>query len=206
MGIAIGTPITYSSPLMRFTDRDLICAGGLDNRLGCAVLLRAFEKLGEFTGTFVACVTVQEEVGLRGAMTASSKIGPDILLAVDTIPAGGTPDLSPEDVATEVGKGPVLAVATRGMITHPRVQDLLVHTAREAQEPHQMMLFDGGDNDAAAPHRLGQGIPSGSVSLPRRYSHSPVEVASLGDAVSAVRILTGFARRMAGWDFSFFTP
>ncbi len=210
LGISIGDPITYLSPVERFTNADRVCGGAVDDRLGCAVLLQLLEDLQEteFAGELVAVITVQEEVGLRGATVASFRINPDIMLALDTIPAGGTPDVKPELINTGIGKGPIFAVMSgrggRGMITHPRVKELLVRSAEEEGQPYQLMVFPAGNNDATAAHLVREGIPSASITLPRRYSHSPVEVADLNDAVAAVNILAGVIKRMDAADLSFF--
>jgi len=210
MGINIGDPITYISPVERFSNSDRVCGGAIDNRLGCAVLLQVMEELQgiSFRGEVAAVITVQEEVGLRGATVASYRVNPDLMLALDTIPAGGTPDVSPELINTEIGKGPIFALVTgrggRGLITPLRLKELLVQVAEAEGQPYQLMVFPAGNNDATAAHLVRAGIPSASVTLPRRYSHSPVEVADLNDAVAAVKILVGVVRGMAEHDLSFF--
>lgn len=200
MGIDIGSPITYLSSIHHFTNRDLICSAGLDNRLGCALLIETLLLLDDFPGDLLATFTVQEEIGFRGAMAAVRKKRPDFLLALDTIPAGKTPDLPEEILKTDIGKGPVIPVLSGHgdslLITNASIRQLLVESAREEHLPYQMVIADRGNNDAAASQSIGAGIPSASICIPRRYSHSPVEVGHLDDVLASLRILKRFIERM----------
>jgi len=209
LGINVGDPVTYLSPVERFANQDLVCGGAVDDRLGCAVLLKVLEELQEqdFAGEVVAVITVQEEVGLKGAGVATYRVDPDVMIALDTIPAGGTPDVSADLISTEIGKGPIFALtagrSSGGLIVPKGVRELLVGAAEEAGQPYQLMVFSAGNNDASAARLVREGIPAGSVTLPRRYSHSPVEVADLNDAEAAVHILVSVVRRMEHQDLSF---
>ena len=193
MGIEIGTPFTLISPVETFTNEKLICGGALDNRLGCAVLLEAMAQLDSFAGRLVATFTLQEEIGLRGAAAASIQVKPDLLLALDTIPAGDTPDFSPDENNVELGKGPVVPVLTgkgyQGLTSDPELTGGLHKAAERRGLSCQRTVYTKGNNDAAAVTLTGQAIPAASLCVPRRYSHSPVEVAHLGDAEAAVEIL-----------------
>jgi endoglucanase len=209
MGIGIGDQITYLSPVERFSNEDLVCGGAIDDRLGCAVLLQVMERIQDVScaGELVAVVTVQEEVGLKGARVSSYRVNPDVMIALDTIPCGGTPDVSDDLINTEIGRGPIFAVVTgrggSGLIVPPAVRELLVNAAESRDEPYQLMVFSAGNNDASAARLVREGIPAGSVTLPRRYSHSPVEVADLNDAEAAVNILVGVVEDMEDRELSF---
>ncbi|MEX2356036.1 MAG: M20/M25/M40 family metallo-hydrolase [Thermaerobacterales bacterium] len=201
LGIRAGDPVTFKD------DLDLLPGGriagkAIDNRLGCAVVVEALAALQseDIQGSVCVVINVQEEVGLRGATMSAYRVAPDIGLAVDTIPCGGTPDVSESQVDTDIGRGPLLPFLSqggaKGMMTHPAVMKLMVDTAEEEGLPYQVMHFIGGNNDATAIHLSRGGIPSGSVCLARRYSHSPVEMADLGDAAAGVKLLVGIARRL----------
>lgn len=200
MGIEIGSPITYQSRLESFTNRDLICGGAIDNRLGCAILIETLLQLEDFPGNLLATFTVQEETGFKGAMAAVAKKRVDALLALDTIPAGGTPDMEKRQLVTEIGKGPVFPVVSghgdKVMMTNTPIRRLLIKTAREEKIPYQLVIADRGNNDAVAPNLIGLGIPAASICIPRRYSHSPVEVVDLKDASNTLLILKGFIEKM----------
>lgn len=200
MGIGIGSPVTYLSSIHRYTNADYICGGALDNRLGCAILMEILLELGEFPGQLLATFTTQEETGFKGAMAAVSKKRPAYLLALDTIPAGGTPDMKAKQLITEIGRGPVFPVVSghddQVMMTNAPMRRLLMEAAKEEGIPYQLVIADRGNNDAVAPNLIGAGIPAASICIPRRYSHSPVETADLRDVVNTFFVLKSFVERM----------
>ncbi len=202
LGIAIGDPVAFDSPLMTLAGGHRVAGKAVDNRLGCAVLLQMIQELGEHrpAGDLWLVFTVQEEVGLRGAMTSAYGIDPDYALAIDTIPCGGTPDVPTSRAPTRIGAGPVLPFISqsggKGMFMHPTIKEMLLEVAQAEDIPYQPYLFYAGNNDASSIHLVRAGVPAGSVCLPRRYSHSQVEMADLRDAVAATRLLTGMVMRM----------
>jgi putative aminopeptidase len=203
LGIRTGDPITFVSPLVELGGNPNLVAGkAVDNRLGCTVLLHLLlTGAAPAAGTFVAAFTVQEEVGLKGAGVAAERWRPDLAIALDTMPSGDTPDMSfYKDVNIAIGRGPAIQVMSgqngRGNLLHPVVRELLIQTAAEAEVPVQVCAFSGGNNDSASMAWAATGIPAGSITIPRRYSHSPAEVADLNDAVGAYRLLHALLARM----------
>jgi putative aminopeptidase FrvX len=202
MGIKTGTPIAFVSP-PTFLSEDLLVSKALDDRIGCAVMLGLLESLAnkEFNGELHCVVTVQEEIGLRGAMVSAFHVNPDMAIALDTIPSGDTPEINfTKELPVGIGLGPVLQVTSggggRGLIADTTVLSMLEETAREAGLPYQTVMFTGGNTDASAMHLSRSGIPSGAVTIPRRYSHSPVELVDMRDADAALRLLREFIVRM----------
>lgn len=210
LGIQVGDPVVVQQPPFRLgADPNLAGGKALDNRIGCAVLLQLMlDGTGPAAGALVAAFTVQEEVGLRGAGAAAYRWQPDLALALDTMPAGDTPDMSyHRDLNVAVGAGPAIQVMSKTAILPPPVRDYLVATAAAAQVPVQLCSFTGGSNDSSTMQWAPGGRPAGSVCIPRRYSHSPAETCSLADAAGAYRLLAAVA---AGMDrlpgFSFLDP
>ncbi len=203
LGIAIGDPIVFDSPLVSMAGGHRVAGKAVDNRLGCAILLQLARSLGtrEPAGDLWLAFTVQEEVGLRGAQTAAYGLNPDYAVAIDTIPCGGTPDVPTSRAPTRIGKGPVLPLISqggaRGSFMHPAIKAMLTEIAECENLPYQPYLFYAGTNDASSMHLVRAGIPSGSICIPRRYSHSPVEMADLRDAVVATRMLIALVSRVA---------
>ncbi|MGE5673180.1 MAG: M42 family metallopeptidase [Mycobacterium leprae] len=203
LGIRIGDPITIVSPLVEMGGNPHLVAGkAVDNRLGCAVLLElVLSGAVPEAGTLVAAFTVQEEVGLKGAEVAAHRWHPELALALDTMPSGDTPDMNYEkDLNVSIGAGPAIQVmggpGGRGNLLHPVVREFLRETAAESQIPVQFCTFTGGNNDSSTMAWAAEGCAAGSITLPRRYSHSPVEVADLRDAVAAQRLLEAVLARM----------
>ncbi|NLF65955.1 MAG: M42 family metallopeptidase [Chloroflexi bacterium] len=211
LNIHVGGPVTYDSPLQRFSNPDRASGKAIDNRLGCAVVLQLVRALSgvALQGRLTVVVAVQEEVGLRGATAAARQVDPDYALVVDTLPVGDTPEVAAGRMPGAIGQGPVIVLAaagrTAGHVAHPRVAAWLEAAAIEGGIPFQRATSIGyAVTDAAAVHLRGRGIPTGVVGLPRRYSHSPVCTFDINDAVAAVEILVQFAGNMATHrDFSF---
>ncbi len=193
MGIEIGSPVTYVSELQQFVNPDLVCGKAVDNRLGCVILLELIRYLSQnrnFKGIFHAAFTVQEEVGLRGAQVATYSINPDFAFVLDTIPCGGTPDVPEHKLPVDIRKGPVIPLAggdfAKGHIAHTGIKDFLVRTAKENKIPYQ--LGTASPCDMGTTHLVREGVPTGGITIPRRYSHSPVEMADMNDALNALRL------------------
>jgi endoglucanase len=155
----------------------------------------------ELDGTLHTVVTVQEEVGLRGAEVVTYAVNPDYAIVVDTLPTGDTPDVDFfKELAIRLGGGPVIPMVSggstfgRGNILHPAIKRLLLTTAEREGISVQPALFTQSMSDLVAVHLVRAGIPAGAINIPRRYSHSPVETADLNDALHALRLMEAIAR------------
>lgn len=202
MGIGVGDPIAFANDAVAFgPDGSFVAGKAIDNRLGCAVAWALLEGAAPPAGTLVVAFTSQEEVGLKGAGVAGERWRPDLAIAVDTMPSGDTPDMSlTRDLNVRLGAGPALQVlagqAGRGFLVHPAVARYLRDLAAETETPLQVTTFTGGNNDAATMAWSGTGVPAASLCLPRRYAHSPAEVADLRDADATLRLLEALVARM----------
>ncbi len=200
MGITVGSVAVMDRDMQRLGNPDRVTGRAFDDRVGVAVMVAAFRMLEDIPVDVYAVATVQEEVGLKGARTAAFAIAPDLGLAIDVTVAADVPGVPEHDYITCIGKGPAIKVmdgrSGSGHIAHPAIRDLLIRTAKEEGIPYQLEVLPGGTTDASAMQLTREGIPVGTVSVPTRYIHSPVEVLSLEDAVNAARLVAGFAKRV----------
>lgn len=212
LGIRVGDPIAYDEPVEQLANPDRLSGKALDNRVSCALLVLLAARLRDapLRCRPVLVVTVQEEVGLRGAQMAAQRVAPDAAIVVDTVPAGGTPDTDlVRDLGIRLGGGPVLTLAsglggTRGHLAHPGMRAFLSRVALERGLPVQLALFPRSTSDVAAVHLAGGGIPSMVVNIARRYSHSPVETIDLRDVQATLELLDAAVRAFDGTvDFDF---
>lgn len=164
-----------------------LVAKAMDDRIGCAVLIEALRRLDRTPNEVHFVFSVQEETTLSGARTAAFGIEPDLAIAVDVTTTGDTPEARP--MAVELGKGPAVKVQDWGMVAHPRVRDLLVRAAEAAGVAVQMEVLERGTTDAAAMQVVRAGVPSGCLSIPCRYVHTPSEMVDEGDVEGAVRVV-----------------
>jgi endoglucanase len=178
--------------------KDAVLGKAFDNRAGCAVMVEALKQLGETDCTVYAVGTVQEELGLRGAATAAFGVDPDVGIALDVTIAGDTPGVREFDTTVKMGKGPALTVSDSGLITHPKVLRWLMDTASQNGIEYQLETGLLGTTDAARMSLTRQGIPSGAISVPARYIHSPVGLVSLKDLESCAKLAALAVQKIEG--------
>ena len=193
MGIEIGTPITWNSEPIELA-HNFIATAAADDRAGLTAIITVAKNLKDkqIPATVYYIGTVEEEIGLRGAAVALYDLDADMAVAVDTCPSGYQPDVKPVDIFYEVGKGPALQVAEMSSTTRvsSRVaRDWISNTANKHRLPYQKGIMYGG-TDASAMQQNKSGVSAVPFSIPRRYSHSPVEVLSLDDMYNLTEILT----------------
>ena len=209
LGITIGSPVRYLSPVEEMANPDLLCGAYIDNRLSCAILLETLAGLpSDFAGSVHAVVNVHEETGFRGASMTAHTVRPDVAIALDTTPAAGTPDVDfYRELPLDIGRGPVLQVASQGVgagfSSHPAVLQWLIDCADSAGRDYQLAALPNANTDAAIIHLSRSGIPTGALTISRRYSHSPVELVDINDAEAAVHILLQAIATLADLDLSF---
>ena len=168
-----------------------VVAKSMDDRVGCAVLIEAMKQIENPTNTLYFVFTSQEEVGLRGARTSAYTINPDLGIALDVTLTGDTPEAHRMEVS--LGKGAAIKVKDSSMITHPKVKELLVQLAEDGNIPYQMEVLERGGTDAGAIHLTRDGIPSGTISIPCRYVHSPSEMVDMRDVQACVDLVLAVA-------------
>lgn len=164
-----------------------VISNSLDNRAGCAILIKVLKELRAPNYNVFMVFTVQEEVGLRGAKTSAYGVEPDLAVTVDVTATGDTPE-APK-MAVELGKGPAIKVKDSSVICHPKVKEALMRAAKRKGLPHQLEVLEKGGTDAGAIHLSRSGVPTGALSIPTRYIHTPVEMANLNDIDMCVKLL-----------------
>src|SRR5690606_5726682 len=96
--------------------------------------------------------TAQEEVGLRGAKTATFTVQPDIGFAVDVGIAGDTPGISDKEADSKIGEGPQIILYDASMVSHKGLRDFVIATADEKNIPYQYSSMPGGGTDSGSIH------------------------------------------------------
>ena len=176
---------------------DRLVSRALDNRIGAYVALEAARRAAETgaPGDVAAVASVQEEVGLYGARTSAFALDPEVAIVVDVTFATDRPGGDPKKLGEHaLGSGPVL---TRGPMISPLVYDLLERAAEEEGIPFTIEIAARLSNtDADVVHLSRGGVPTGVVSVPLRYMHSPIEMIQLDDVENAIRLIAAFARRL----------
>lgn len=189
--VSVGDPITFM-PNFEILNKEFICGKALDNRLGCYALIKIMQNLPKLNAEVYAVGTTQEEVGLKGARVAAFKINPDYCIAIDITHSGDVPQVKETESSLKLGKGPaitILEASGRGVVTHPKIKDILVRTATKNKIPYQMDVLEGGMTDAAIIYITREGIPSGAVSIPIRYTHGTASVFNINDLNNTIKLV-----------------
>jgi endoglucanase len=163
----------------------------LDNRLGVATLIELLK--GSYPNVdLCAAFTVQEEIGLRGVRVAAEYFKPDLGVVIDSTPANDLPmQFEGENTFynTKLGLGPAIYVSNSSTLDDPRLVRFLQKVAEQAGIPYQIRQPGGGGTNAGGIQRAGAGVPVVSVSVPHRYTHSPMSVARLDDWKNTLALL-----------------
>ncbi|HZU12252.1 MAG TPA: M20/M25/M40 family metallo-hydrolase [Chloroflexota bacterium] len=200
LGIRPGDQVVWESELQPTSNPNRINGKGIDNRSSCLILLEMMRSLQgqELPGTLTAVVAVQEEVGLKGARVAAEKLRPEAALVIDTVPCPDTPDIQVNTFPVTLGRGPVFQVSSgshaSGYIMPETIRDYLIQVADAAGIPYQLGTLAYTDTDASAIRDVG--ISTAVATIPRRYSHSPVEMLDLNDALATLRLAQEVVRTM----------
>lgn len=187
--IAVGDFVSIDRKLLSLKN-SVFSGKALDDRAGVAVLLQIAEDLQKLKhqADVYLVATVQEEVGLRGALTSAYGITPDLGIAID-VTHGKIPGLSDEE-AYELGKGPVVVI---GPQVHPKLFARLQSVAEEHGIKHQIEPSTRpGGTDAFALQIAQAGVATALLSIPLRYMHTSVETVSAADIRESGRLLAEF--------------
>ena len=201
LGLRVGDPMVVDADMVRLAG-DRIASRAIDNRIGAYVVLEALRLLSEAapTASAVAVATVQEEIGGSGgggARSSAYALEPDVALVADVTFSTDVPDMNKKEVGEhELGGGPVLS---RGSAAHPVVYDRLVEVAESEGIPYTIQAAPGATRtDADSIYLTRSGVPTGLVSVPNRYMHSPNEIVSLSDVERTSRLLAAFVSSLDG--------
>lgn len=168
-----------------------IMSKSIDDRIGVAILIELLKHAPKHIELCLS-FSVQEEIGLRGAKVAAHYFNPDLAIAVDSTPSRDLPDYEGREnytYNTKLGLGPVIYMANSSTIDDPRLVKFLAETAEKNEIPYQFRQPGGGGTNAGAIQKSRAGVPVVSVSVPHRYTHSPVSVSRVDDWKNTLNLL-----------------
>jgi putative aminopeptidase FrvX len=168
-----------------------ILSKSIDDRIGVATLIELL-KHAPSNVDVCAAFTVQEEIGLRGAKVAAQYFNPDMAIAIDSTPANDLPVHAGDEnmiYNTRLGRGPAIYIADGSTLHDQRLVRFLQATAEAEAIPYQFRQPGGGGTDSGAIQRALAGIPTVSVSVPHRYTHSPVSISRVDDWKHTLNLL-----------------
>lgn len=188
LGVKPGQAIVPICPFTPMANRKKIMAKAWDNRYGCGLAIELLEAVKDekLPNILYSGATVQEEVGLRGAQTAANMIQPDIFFALDASPAN---DMSGDEKEFgHLGKGALLRIFDRSMVTHRGMKEFVLDTAEKYRIPYQYFVSQGG-TDAGRVHISNEGVPSAVIGICSRYIHTHASIIHVDDYLAAKELL-----------------
>ena len=194
IGVAPGDTIVPICPFTPMANEKKILAKAWDNRYGCGLAIELLKELQHETvpNKLYAGATVQEEVGLRGAQTAANMIQPDIFYALDASPANDM--AGSEKEFGQLGKGALLRIFDRTMITHRGMREFILDTAESNDIPYQYFVSQGG-TDAGRVHISNDGVPSAVIGICSRYIHTSASIIHVDDYAAAKQLLIQLVKK-----------
>jgi putative aminopeptidase FrvX len=198
LGIRVGDPIVLSQAMVRLAG-GRIASRAIDNRIGAFVVLEALRLLAVDlpAAEATAVATSQEEIGYSGggARTSAYALEPDVAIVVDVTFSTDVPDIEKKELGEHsLGGGPVLS---RGSASHNEVFEMLDRVAEHEGIPHTIQAAPRSTRtDADAIYLTRKGVPTGLVSVPNRYMHSPSEVVAIDDLHNTAKLIAAFIREL----------
>ena len=200
--VCIGDPITFAVGFEHLQN-DFVVSRGFDDKIGSFVVAEILRNLSKKKprAAIYGVSTVQEEVGCRGAITSTYSINPIVGISVELAHAIDYPDTNPKrNGEIKIGKGPVIS---RGANINPMVFEKLISVAKAEKIHYQIEATPNTTGTEAAIIQISkQGIATGSVTVPNRYMHTPIEVISISDLEDTIKLLSEFSYKITS-DVSF---
>jgi len=202
--ISVGDPITRERALIEMGD--CVNSKSLDNRVSVFILLEVLRKLKNETVPYdiYGVFTVQEEVGLRGAISSAHAINPHFGFGLDVTIAFDVPNAQPHERVTKLGEGTAIKIMDSSTICDYRMVRYMKEQADKHQIKWQPEILTAGGTDTAGLQRFGKnGAIAGAVSIPLRHIHSVIEMAHKEDIQSSIDLLKVCLQNLDGYDWSF---
>jgi len=192
--IQIGDYVVMDEPFLELPKK--IVSKALDNRIACwlgmEIARYVSENKIELENDLIIVFTSQEEVGLRGAKTASFDVEPDIAIGIDTTLACDTPGVPEQDWITTHGKGFGLHIKDSSFISDHELVSQFAKLAEKNKIPYQRTILSRGGQDGAAGQQAGSGAKAIAIVVGTRYIHTVTEMVDKSDLENALQILKKF--------------
>ncbi len=202
--VSVGDPITRERELIEVGE--CVNSKSIDNRVSVFILIEALRELQskELPYDVYAVFTVQEEVGIRGAVSAAHRLDPDFGIALDTTIAFDIPGSNPHEVVTKLGKGTAIKIMDSSAISDYRMVRYLKELAEKNNIKWQPEILPAGGTDTMGIQRYGKhGSIAGAISIPTRHIHSVIEMANKNDIRQSIELLKVALLNLDNYDWTF---
>lgn len=198
--VRIGDMVTMNRKFQRMGK--LATCKSMDDRVAVYVMIEAVKTAKTHNVDLYAVATVQEEIGLRGAMASGWSINPDMVVAIDITLANDIPGMPEQDHITRLGEGTAIKIMDSSLVCHPKMVDHFRTLAEKHKIKHQIEILPLGGTDAGGVQRLHGGIPAFTLSVPCRYVHTVNETVHVDDVDASVKLLAKYIEDAHNGDYS----
>lgn len=196
-GIEVGDMVTFTTEFEQLDIEDNICGKAFDDRLGCFVIGEILKNLKdiEHPNTVYFVGTSSEEVGIRGAKTATYKINPDIILPIDVACFS---DEFVRDYSNnrQISKGMMLTHFDRTLVPNKKLLEFIKKSAKNINKNIQLDMFTTGGTDGGEAHKVYYGKPVAVSCIPVRYGHCAYSIASKKDIQDTIDIFVELIKNL----------
>lgn len=200
--VSVGNVVTRERELIEMGN--CVNCKSIDNRVSVFILIETLKELKNNPYDVYAVFTVQEEVGIRGAMASAQKIQPDFGFGLDTTIAYDVPGAKPQEMVTKLGGGTAIKIMDSSTICDYRMVEFMKKTAEKHKIKYQMELLPAGGTDTASIQRnTPGGSISGAVSIPTRHIHQVIEMADKSDIRASIDLLKSCLMDIDKYDWKF---
>jgi putative aminopeptidase FrvX len=198
MGISVGDPIVPDAPFEVLNGTGNYLGKAWDDRVGCAVVVEVMRRLATAAhpNQIIYAITTQEEIGLRGAHTASAVIKPDVGIAIEGGITGDVFPGRPEETQAALGAGPILFVYDSSALPNRKLSAFVKQTATERKLPLQLDLVQGYGDDSAEIQKSNGGVPTVNLLVPARYTHAHNGVINRRDFDQMVELVVAMLQKL----------
>jgi putative aminopeptidase FrvX len=197
--VDVGDPVVLEQSYAEIGEA--VCCKALDDRVGVYVMLEAMKKAKGADSDIYAVGSVQEEVGLRGAITSAFDVDPHVGIALDVTLACDVPGAGKHQQITVLGEGAAIKLKDSSSLSNPKLVKKLRDIAKKKKIKHQLEILPRGGTDAGAMQRTRSGVAVCTISIPTRYVHSVVEMAHKDDIKASIELLAAFLNAAHEGDF-----
>ncbi|MEL6674048.1 MAG: M42 family metallopeptidase [Bacteroidota bacterium] len=198
--VSVGDKVTRERDML--TIGNTVSTKSLDNRVAVFILIEALKKMGQPAYDFYPVFTVQEEIGLRGATTATRQVNPDFGFGLDTTIANDLPGAGDHEMITRLGKGTAIKVMDSSVVSDTRMVRFMEEVADRHNITYQKEILTAGGTDTGPLQRAGDGAIAGCISIPTRHIHSVVEMCHKEDIQASIDLLTRCVEEMDHFDYN----
>ncbi len=198
LGIEPGDPVVPDAPFFVMNGTNNYVGKGWDDRVGCAVIIETMRRLAgsPHPNQIFYTATVQEEIGLRGAHTASQVIKPEIGIAIEGGVVKDAPGTHPEESQVILGAGPGLFLYDSSALPNRKLVAFVKQVAAEKSIPLQLDLVQGYGDDSAEIQKSNGGVPTVNLVVPARYTHAHNGVIDRRDFDQMVDLMVALLQKL----------